>query len=143
MTATTRRRRPRHLEAAHQTTLITWAAMYRLPPAPDVEPGAVLTDYLYAIPNGGRRNAREAGRMKGEGVKAGVSDLHLPLARQGHTGLWIEMKSDEGRESDEQRKWRLRMTRAGHRAVVCRGWAAAMTEIRTYLEGSRDAQVRP
>lgn len=128
------RRRPRFEEAKHQATLMTWAARYRVPEGPDVEPGAVLTDYLYAIPNGGRRNKIEAARLKAEGVKAGVSDLHLPIARGGFVGLWIELKADEGREQPSQRDWRERMTRAGHRAVVCRGWAAAMDEIRIYLE---------
>lgn len=142
LTKPPRRRRPRHEEAEHQATLCAWAAHYRMPDSPDVEPGAHLSDYLYAIPNGGRRNKLEAARMKGEGVKAGVSDLHLPIARQGYAGLWLEMKADAGRETPEQRAWRLRMTRAGHRAVVCRGWAAAMTEIRNYLEGRRDAESR-
>lgn len=36
---------------------------------------------LHHIPNGGARNAREAAKLKRMGVLAGVSDLHLPVAR--------------------------------------------------------------
>lgn len=37
------------------------------------------TNLLFAIPNGGKRNAREAARLKAEGVTPGVPDLFLQL----------------------------------------------------------------
>lgn len=94
----------------------------------------MVADYLAAIPNGGRRNAREAALMKAEGVKAGVSDLVLALARNGFHGLWIEMKKPgRSSESDAQRAWRLRMERAGYKAIVCKGWDEARLAIMDYL----------
>ena len=49
---------------------------------------------LYAIPNGGHRHKAVAARMKAEGVKAGVPDLCLPVARGGSSdklkvGEWV------------------------------------------------------
>lgn len=43
---------------------------------------------LIHIPNGGsRRNKFEGYRLKRQGVRPGVSDLLLPVARGGHFGL--------------------------------------------------------
>lgn len=36
--------------------------------------------------------------MKQEGMKKGVADLCLPVARRGYHGLYIEMKRDENSE---------------------------------------------
>ena len=38
---------------------------------------------LFHVPNGGKRNAAEAAHLKRQGVKAGVPDLFLPVARGG------------------------------------------------------------
>ena len=57
---------------------------------------------LIAIPNGGKRNPREAGRLKAQGVKAGVSDLLLPFSSQGAHGLWIEMKAGRNKLTPNQ-----------------------------------------
>lgn len=54
--------------------------------------------FLHHIPNGGSRGdtaksaAIAGGRLKAEGVKAGVWDLCWPLKRNGYSGLYIEMK---------------------------------------------------
>ena len=45
---------------------------------------------LYAIPNGGARNAITGALLKAEGVKPGVPDLCLPVARGKYHGLYIE-----------------------------------------------------
>jgi len=48
--------------------------------------------WLFAIPNGGHRSKAQAGKLKAEGVRAGVADLCLPIARRGYNALYIEMK---------------------------------------------------
>ena len=105
------------------------------PAAADIEPGATVADYLIAVPNGGLRNPIEAALLRAEGAKAGVSDLLLPIARQGAHGLWIEMKrpGGGGRETDAQRAWRSRMERAGYRAIVCHGWDEAREALLRYV----------
>ena len=59
-------------------------------------------EYLYHVPNGGSRNAKEAANLKAQGVRAGVPDLELPAARGVYTGLHIEMKHGKNRVSKEQ-----------------------------------------
>lgn len=60
---------------------------------------------IYAIPNGGLRDATTAAKMKMEGALAGVPDLHIPVARKGYASLYIEMKNGKaGRLSDNQKE---------------------------------------
>lgn len=122
-------------EDVHQTALMQWARVVRLPDAPDVLPGSRVADYLYHIPNGGHRNAIVAAKLKAQGVKAGVSDLHLPLARHGFHGLWIELKAEGGRLQKSQAEWLDRMDKAGYLATVCVGWEAAARTIENYVGG--------
>jgi hypothetical protein len=127
-------------EDIQQGYLFDWARVTRLPAAADVLPGAKVADYLYHIPNGGHRDPRVAKKLKRQGVKAGVSDLHLPLARHGFLGLWIELKTEGGRLQDSQRDWLDRMNQAGHMAVVCVGWRAAVDTVASYVQESGLAQ---
>lgn len=122
-----------HTEHEHQKNLMTWAGMVQIPAADDVEPGSTVADYLFAIPNGGARNPREGARLKAEGVKPGVSDLFLPLPRQGRAGLWIEMKAPRKKPTPAQRDWIRRMTRAGYRAECLDDWTDAASAIAAYL----------
>lgn len=71
-------------EAAEQTKLFNWIAFARAA-TPEL-------DMLYHIPNGGSRNKREAANLKRQGVRAGVPDLCLPVARGDYHGLYIELK---------------------------------------------------
>jgi hypothetical protein len=114
----------KHAEDIEQQRLVSWAMYYKLPCLPHIEKGATVSDYLYAIPNGGKRNVKEAARFKTQGVKAGVSDLHFPLPLDGYSGLWIEMKQKDRKKasvSDSQQKWLERMEKAGHSVAVCYG----------------------
>lgn len=88
---------------------------------------------IYAIPNGGHRHAAVAKKLKAEGVKAGVPDLHLPVARRGWHGLWIELKAIGKGASKAQKHWLSHLREQGHRAEVCQGWQAAARIIQDYL----------
>jgi hypothetical protein len=87
---------------------------------------------LFAIPNGGLRNHVTANRLKATGVKKGVPDLFLPLARSYH-GLFIEMKKKGGIVSKEQKEWQKELTKQNYRAIICRGWVEARNETIKYL----------
>jgi hypothetical protein len=93
----------------------------------------VLRDYAYAVPNGGKRGKIEAARMKGMGVRAGVSDYHLPVPRGIYHGLWIELKAGKGKPTDSQLEWQEKMRGQGHAAYVCTGWERARAVCRWYL----------
>lgn len=89
----------------------------------------------YAIPNGGKRSKSEAGRLKAEGVRAGVLDVHLPLARGGAHGLYIEFKSSKGRLSTEQSEEIDRLVADGFAVAVCRSSVSAVELTQAYLGG--------
>ena len=95
----------------------------------------VLRDHLYHPANGGKRNAREGARLKRMGVRAGVSDYHLPIARGGYHGLWVELKAGRGKPTVSQVDWLQRMRDAGHDAHVATGWIEAKLIIERYLNG--------
>lgn len=66
--------------------------------------------YLYHIPNGGNRDPRVGARLKGQGVRRGVPDLCLPIARPAadgfpaYHGLYLELKClDNGLTADQDR----------------------------------------
>lgn len=100
---------------------------------------ALAADRTHAIPNGGGRSRAEAGRLKAEGVKSGVSDLFVALPAAAQHGLYIEMKAAKGRVSDEQRAWIERSLALGYPAHVC--WSAdeAFEIWRAYVESSFEA----
>ena len=114
-------------EDVEQARLIDWCRMYRLPD------GRRLSATIFAIPNGGKRNPREAAKLKRTGVRPGVSDLFLPVPRNGFAGLFIEMKKIGGKESATQRDFRTQMDFNGYSAKVCYGWADAASTICEYL----------
>jgi hypothetical protein len=122
-----------HVEHQHQSALIAWAQRVRLPDAADVEPGSTIGSYLLALPMGGYRLPREAARLKAEGAKAGVSDLLLPLRRDGFFALWLELKAPGKTPTKEQDAWLKRMRRAGYRAEWRDNWIAAANLIADYV----------
>ena len=113
-------------EAQEQTAVFNWAAvMVRRWPE---------LRLLHHIPNGGSRNAREAHNLRMQGVKAGIPDIFLPVARGGWHGLYIEMKRRKGgRLSDEQAAMLEALREQGYCAWVCKGANDAIELITEYL----------
>ena len=117
-------------EAQEQEWVIQWAdAMIELNERP-------LLRMLYHTPNGGLRDKATAQALRRAGVKAGVPDLFLPVARGGHHGLWIELKrSDHSNHASPDQEWWIEQLRQqGYRAVVCYGASEAIAEIEDYLD---------
>lgn len=119
------------LEEGHQIALFDWAHLQR---------GAYpLLRLLYAVPNGGFRHKRTAGRMKAQGAKAGVPDVVLPVARHGFHGLYIELKrpagpgSKAGTTSAIQKEWIADLREQGYRAEIAFGWEQAAEILKEYL----------
>lgn len=88
---------------------------------------------IYAIPNGGKRNTREAANLKRQGVKAGVPDLCVPVARRGFHGLYIEMKYGNNKATEKQKEWLEALNREGYLAKVCNGFDEAIELLNYYF----------
>lgn len=115
-------------EGEEQATLFSWAAMkcWRLPEL----------RLLFHIANGGARRKSEAARFKAEGVKPGVPDLFLPVARGPWHGLFIELKRQKGGKlSKAQTVWLTELQEQGYLAKVAYGWKDAALLIEDYLNG--------
>lgn len=87
---------------------------------------------IFAIPNGGKRNAVEAMRLVVEGVSSGVPDLFVP-----EWLLWVEMKTKAGVVSAPQKDWIAYLNGIGHTAIVARGFEDGMTQVETFLRGRK------
>ena len=107
---------------------------------------------LHAIPNAGgytggfRSNVVRAQRMKAEGVRSGVPDVHLPVPRGGYASLYIEMKReklrptktkgvqrDRTKTTAEQDAWIEGLRKVGNRVEVCYTADKAWEVIEGYL----------
>lgn len=97
---------------------------------------ALAVSRTHAIPNGGGRSKREGGRLKAEGVRKGVPDIFCAVPRGSFHGLYIEMKSEDGRVSEEQDEWLLVSRQLGYAGSVCRSSDEAFSLWKTYVEGS-------
>lgn len=91
---------------------------------------------IYHVPNGGHRHKLVAIKLKEQGVKPGVPDLVLPMARGGYFGLYIEFKAMppfDAAVSASQDAYIQALTEQGYLAIVCRGHIDALEAIRAYL----------
>lgn len=120
-------------EDATCIALMRWAAHKRLPEWDTFLPGERLSDYMIHIPNGGRRNKREAGRLKKMGVKPGVSDYMIPIACGMYHGMWLEIKRKDGRVSPAQKDWMEKMARQRRYVAVAYSLQEAIDKIEHYF----------
>ena len=119
-------RTPIPTESEEQQALFQWAGLMQ-----GRHPELAL---MYHIPNEGKRSAAQGARLRAEGLRKGVPDICLPVARGGFAGLYIELKRTKGgKTTPEQEQWISALSEAGHCAVRCDGWQAATVVIAEYL----------
>lgn len=94
-----------------------------------------LARRAFAIPNGGARSKAVAGKLKAEGVRAGVLDVMLPVPRGGSAGLWIEFKSKVGYPTPDQRDEIDALVRDGYTVLLARDAEKAAQMTQAYLDG--------
>lgn len=88
---------------------------------------------LFSVPNGGARDAVTGARLKAEGVMAGVADLFLSIPNAQYHGLYIEMKTEKGVQSQSQKIFQQRVEAMGYRYTVVRSFDQFVADIREYL----------
>ena len=98
--------------------------------------------WLHAVPNGGNRDGREAMKLKLEGVKAGIADLALDVARfnpdtgQFYFGLKLELKRPLSKEkpSTKQIEYMDFCTGNGYWSGWTNDFNVAKSNIMDYLQ---------
>lgn len=88
---------------------------------------------LYHIENERQCTPQQAARRKRMGVKSGVPDLCLPVARGRYHGLYIELKTPKGKATPDQEWWVEKLNGDGYFAEVCHGWESAVRVLEWYL----------
>ena len=114
----------RHIEENMQIACVRWFS-YQYPK---------LALLLHHSPNGGKRNPREAARFKAMGTKAGFPDLGLYFPSKGFGALFIEMKTDTGKQTKEQKRLEEMLLEKGYSYRICRSVEEFIKEVREYLE---------
>jgi hypothetical protein len=123
-------------EHQEQCLVIDWCNAHL-----DLDPRLEL---IFAIPNGlWAKNKGVALKAKAEGLKKGVPDLLLPIAKRcleqvaskGWHGLFIEMKKLTGSStSTAQKQWHTDLREQGYAVELCKGHEQAISAIVAYLE---------
>lgn len=113
-------------ESQVQGAFFQWARNYGVLEFPELE-------WLYHIPNGGARDKVTAAILKRQGVKRGIWDTNLPVARKGFHGLWIEIKKPGEKLSQDQEEFGEFVVSEGYAAHVVDDWQVAINIVRDYL----------
>jgi len=96
-------------------------------------------EWLHAIPNGGERNKIQAGKLKAEGVRAGVADTFLPFPHAGFSGLYLEFKKPgfetrkNGGLSEKQIRFKDFVEKVGFRYKIAYNYLQAIEITIEYL----------
>lgn len=89
--------------------------------------------FVFAVPNGEKRDKATAVMLQRQGVKPGVLDIWVPFARGGYVGMVIEMKRKPKVPSEAQETW-LAFLAANHwKTAVAYGADAAIAELIGYV----------
>lgn len=114
-------------ELQEQIALFKWAGLM-LGRWPELQ-------WLYHVSNEGKRSLILGSLMKRAGLKSGVPDLCLPVARYPYHGLYIEMKRRKGgRLTQNQSEWLEGLKQQGYKTMRCDGWEPAAQAILEYLK---------
>lgn len=113
-------------EKDEQIALFDWAS-YR----PDLK-------LMFHVTNEGRRTVQHTQSLLRQGMKPGVPDIFLPIAKGPYHGMFIEMKRRiGGRQTPEQKEWQRALLEEGYCAVVCKGCDEAIEIIDWYMKGAK------
>lgn len=118
------RRKPRDEEHRLQAACVRWFRLQY----------PKMKHNLFAVPNGGKRDAITGAKLKEEGALAGVADLILLKSNRFYGALLIEMKTKTGRQSDSQKEWEQKIINDGYKYAVIRSIEEFKQVIKEYLK---------
>jgi len=113
--------KPKHEESSLQIECVAWFRK------------EYPNHVIFSIPNGGARNVITGAILKREGVMRGTPDLQVLFANNGYNGLFIEMKTKKGTQSEFQKEFEAYCRKFGYKYVICRTKIDFIKEIRMYL----------
>jgi len=113
-------------EAIEQERVIKWAR--------DNENNYPFLWLLHSSLNGVKLSKNQAGRAKTQGMLSGVPDLFLPVPKKGFHGLFIEMKSQQGRVSVSQSRFLSVTNELGYQSIVCYSSEDAIEKIKEEIK---------
>ena len=85
---------------------------------------------LFSVPNSGK-DVKEQSYKKATGMMAGVADLIL-LMPNGKT-IFVEMKTEKGTQSDDQKVFESAVLKLGFTYIVCRSFETFQTEMQNLI----------
>ena len=116
----------KHLESAHQAQVVEWSRWaYKTGKYP-------MLNMLHCSLNGVKLSGTQAKIAKGQGMLSGIPDLFLPVPKNGYHGLFIEMKSEKGRLTDNQHWFLTNADSLGYKTAVCYSAKEAISAIEAY-----------
>ena len=98
--------------------------------------GKMITSFPAGYVFGGDATKRAilGRRMKEMGYMKGIPDLFIPHANRFYHGLFIEMKTEKGRLSPEQKEVIPRLEAEGYKVAVCRSLDDFITVVDGYMK---------
>lgn len=113
----------RHIESHHQIAYFEWL----------LRKHKDVYEMTTANAAGGKRNKREAHRLRCEGVKPSWPDILVAWPTKAHHGLFIELKAPKGRPTKLQIEKIKHLNAKGYCAGVCYGVDEAIEATHNYL----------
>lgn len=98
---------------------------------------------LFSIPNGarlhgtGRQRAMQWAKLEREGAVAGAADLFLAVPSGDFAGLFIEMKTERGRQSERQKEFEKNIVEMGYGYVMPRSFSEFQAVVQSYMACGR------
>jgi hypothetical protein len=128
----TKRRKSIDWEGPEQTDVFTWIEIIQ-----NVRPDLLEA---YAHHEGVYKSKTQRGKSKAQGMKSGIPDIFLPVAKGGYHGLYIEMKRPankayqvaKGTVSIEQKERIKRLKKRGYLVIVAYGSQEAIDALIKY-----------
>ena len=99
-----------------------------------------LRSLLFAVPNGAKlsgtplQRAKAWKRLEAEGALPGAADLFLAVPSGDLCGLFIEMKTQKGRQSETQKAFETAVVGKGYGYAVPRSVDEALRVVGQYLK---------
>lgn len=103
-----------------------------------------IAKVAFHIPNEGRRSFYYGKMLKAMGMKGGVSDICIPIARPGYHGIFIEIKAMNKRgkynkPTENQMRFIDSIRFEGYYGCICNGAEETIAKIKWYICSSPNA----